>query len=109
MPFKGLKEQGVQSAIFAPIAFENNLLGVLEIVSEKKGVLNGVNAQKLDDVMPFIVSAVVRTKNEENNRIDAIIQNECTSVHSSVYWKPREDLLRSRKSFSKMYIHYLGK
>ncbi|WP_027065935.1 hypothetical protein [Maribacter sp. Hel_I_7] len=90
-PFKGLKEQGVQSAIFAPIAFENNLLGVLEIVSEKKGVLNGVNAQKLDDVMPFIVSAVVRTKNEENNRIDAIIQNECTSVHSSVYWKFQEE------------------
>ncbi|WP_405412550.1 GAF domain-containing protein [Maribacter sp. Asnod1-A12] len=90
-PYKGLKEQGVQSAIFAPIASENNLLGVLEIVSEKKGVLNGVNAQKLDDVLPFIVSAVVRAKIEEDNRIDAIIQNECTSVHSSVYWKFKEE------------------
>ena len=90
-PYKGLKEQGIQSAIFAPIAYEDNLLGVLEIVSEKKGVLNGVNAQKLDDVLPFIVSAVVRAKNEETNRIDAIIQNECTSVHSSVYWKFQEE------------------
>jgi hypothetical protein len=90
-PYKVLKEQGIQSAIFAPIAFDNNLLGVLEIVSEKKGVLNGVNAQKLDDVLPFIVSAVVRSKNEENNRIDAIIQNECTSVHSSVYWRFQEE------------------
>tara|TARA_R110002051_G_scaffold143507_6_gene216504 strand:+ start:11824 stop:14196 length:2373 start_codon:yes stop_codon:yes gene_type:complete len=90
-PYKVLKEQGIQSAIFAPIAFDNNLLGVLEIVSEKKGVLNGVNAQKLDDVLPFIVSAIVRSKNEENNRIDAIIQNECTSVHSSVYWRFQEE------------------
>ncbi len=93
-PYRGLKEQGIQSAIFAPIANKGKLLGVLEIVSEKKGVLNGVNAQKLDDVMPFIISAVVRNKNEENNRIDAIIQNECTSVHSSVFWKFQEEAKR---------------
>ena len=93
-PYKGLQDQGVQSAIFAPIAYEGNLLGVLEIVSQKKGVLNGVNAQKLDDVLPFIVSAVVRAKNEDNNRIDAIIQNECTSVHSSVYWRFQEEAKR---------------
>ena len=93
-PFTGLRDQGVQSAIFAPVAFENKVLGILEIVSEKKNVLNGVNALKLDDVMPFIVSAVVRTKNEENNRIDAIIQNECTSVHSSVYWRFEEEAKR---------------
>ncbi|HAI36645.1 MAG TPA: GAF domain-containing protein, partial [Maribacter sp.] len=54
-PYKGLQDQGVGSAIFAPIAYEGKLLGILEIVSQKKGVLNGVNAQKLDDVMPFIV------------------------------------------------------
>ncbi|MDO1512476.1 GAF domain-containing protein [Maribacter confluentis] len=93
-PYTALKEQQIKSAIFAPIAFEGKLLGVLEVVSERKGVLNGVNAQKLDDVMPFIVSAVVRAKNEENNRIDAIIQNECTSVHSSVYWKFQEEAKR---------------
>ncbi|TLP82686.1 GAF domain-containing protein [Maribacter sp. ACAM166] len=92
--YKGLKEQEVQSAIFAPIAYDGRLLAILEVVSEKKGVLNGVNAKKLDDVMPFIVSAVVRSKNEENNRIDAVIQNECTSVHSSVYWKFKEEAKR---------------
>jgi len=93
-PYRGLKEQGIQSAIFAPIAYEDKLLGVLEIVSEKKGVLNGVNAKKLDDVLPFIISALVRTNNEENNRIDAIIQNECTSVHTSVYWRFQEEAKR---------------
>lgn len=90
-PYKTLKEQGIKSAIFAPIAFEGSLLGVLEIASDKKNVLNGVNAKKLDDVMPFIVSAVIRSKIEEENLIDAIIQNECTSVHSSVYWRFQEE------------------
>ena len=86
-PYKGLYEQGIKSAIFAPIAMNNELLGVLEVVSTKVNELNGINATKLDDIMPYIVSAVTRSKIEEENLIDAIIQNECTTVHSSVYWK----------------------
>ena len=89
-PYKELHEQGIKSAIFAPIAHEDQLLGILEIVSTQKNTLNGVNASKLDDVMPYIVAAVVRSKIEEENLIDAIIQNECTSVHSSVYWRFQE-------------------
>jgi hypothetical protein len=93
-PFKGLYEQGVKSAIFAPIASDGKLLGILEIVSFKKGELNGVNATKLLDVMPYIVSAVTRSKIEEENLIDAIIQHECTTVHSSVLWKFQEEARR---------------
>ena len=90
-PYKGLHDQGIKSAIFAPIASEGELLGILEIVSTKKNALNGVNATKLDDVMPYIVSAVVRSKIEEENLIDAIIQNECTSTHPSVYWRFQQE------------------
>ncbi|WP_041557533.1 cell surface protein [Cellulophaga algicola] len=94
MPYKSLKEQGIKSVIFAPIASEGNLLGVLELVSTQKNGLNSVNANKLEDIMPFIVTGVLRSMSEEENRIDAIIQNECTSVHSSVYWKFREEAKR---------------
>jgi hypothetical protein len=90
-PYKGLFEQGIKSAIFAPIVNEGELLGVLELVSTRKNELNGVNATKLDDVMPYIVAAVVRSKIEEENLIDAIIQNECTSVHKSVHWRFEEE------------------
>ncbi|MBM1104764.1 GAF domain-containing protein [Aurantibacter crassamenti] len=90
-PYKNLKEEGYKSAIFAPIASEGVLLGVLEITSTIKGELNSINAQRLDQIMPFIISAVLRANAEEENLIDAIIQNECTSVHSSVYWKFQEE------------------
>lgn len=93
-PYKGLREQGIKSAVFAPIADDGKLLGVLEVVSSKVYELNSVNATKLDDVMPYIVSAVLRSKAEEENLIDAIIQNECTSVHSSVYWRFQEEAKR---------------
>ncbi|MFS4483700.1 GAF domain-containing protein [Hyunsoonleella sp. 2307UL5-6] len=82
-----LYKQGIGSAIFAPIANEKGLMGILEIISEKPKVLNSINANKLIDVMPFIVSAVEQSKNVEENLIEAVIQQECTSIHPSVYWK----------------------
>ena len=85
--YKTLKEKGVKSAILAPIANEEGLMGILELVSDKPKVLNSINANKLIDVMPFIVSAVERTKNDEENLVEAIIQKECTSIHPSVHWK----------------------
>lgn len=88
---KILRDQGIRSAIFAPIANDNQLLGVLELVSAKPKELNSINANKLEDVMPFIVSAVERSKKDEENLIEAIIQKECTSIHSSVHWKFAEE------------------
>ncbi|MFD0863518.1 GAF domain-containing protein [Sungkyunkwania multivorans] len=106
-PYKALKEQGIKSAIFAPIQSEGELLGVLELVSKRPKELNSVNANKLVDVMPFIVEAVLRSRSEEENLIQAIIQNECTSIHPSVNWKfedeakrfLKEDLLGNQPSF----------
>lgn len=85
--YKILKDQGIKSAILAPIAENEHLLGILEIVSNKPKLLNSINANKLIDVMPYIVTAVKRSKKEEENLIEAIIQQECTSIHPSVYWK----------------------
>jgi len=85
--YRILKEQGVKSAILAPISDNDNLVGIFEIVSDKPKLLNSINANKLVDIMPYIVTAVKRSKKEEANLIEAIIQQKCTSIHSSVYWK----------------------
>jgi len=88
---KTLHKQGIKSAIFAPIANDDGLMGILELVSDKPRILNSINANKLTDVMPFIVSAVERSIKEEENLIEAIIQKECTSIHPSVHWKFRKE------------------
>ena len=98
-----LHEQGIKSAIFAPIANKEGLMGIIEIVSKKPRVLNSVNANKLVDVMPFIISAVERSKSEEENLIEAIIQQKCTSVHSSVKWR----FIKEAKTFIKDEINGL--
>lgn len=84
---KVLHNQGIKSAILAPIANDEGLMGILEIVSHEAQVLNSINANKLVDIMPFIISAVERSKSEEENLIEAIIQKECTSIHPSVHWR----------------------
>ncbi|MFD1616346.1 GAF domain-containing protein [Gelatiniphilus marinus] len=84
---KSLHDQGIKSAVFAPIANDSGVMGILEIVSSKPQMLNSINANKLVDVMPYIVTAVERSKNDEENLIEAIIQKECTSIHPSVHWR----------------------
>ena len=85
--YRVLKAQGIKSAILAPIADESGLLGILELVSEQPKVLNSINANKLHDVMPYIVAAVQRSRREQENLIEAVIQQECTSIEPSVRWK----------------------
>lgn len=83
---RNLLAQGAKSVILAPIARNNNLLAVLELVSFRKNELNSINATKLEEVLPYIVTAVERNKSEFENRIKAVIQSECTSIHPSVLW-----------------------
>jgi len=89
-----LKLQGVKSVIIAPIANGNRFLGTLEIISKTPKALNSINANKLNDVMPFIVSALERAQEEEENLIEAIIQHECTAIHPSVFWKFKNEAKR---------------
>lgn len=84
---KVLHEQGFKSAIFAPIANKDGLMGILELVSNQPKALNSINANKLEDVMPYIVATVERSKTDQENLIEAVIQQECTSIHPSVHWR----------------------
>lgn len=85
--YKNLYDQGIRSAIFVPLSSKGELLGVLEIVSHHPSELNSINANVLEDVMPFLVSSLLRSKEEEEHLIEAVIQQECTSIHPSVSWK----------------------
>ncbi len=85
-------EQGIQSFILAPVVKDDVLLGVLELASPRPRELNSVNAHKLEIVMPFMVSTIDRKITNRQNHIQAIIQNEYTSLHPSVQWKFRKEV-----------------
>lgn len=88
-----LLRQNVQSAIFAPVIKNDKLLGIVEVVSSRNKELNSINAQKMDIVMPYIIDTIDRYYSDVQNLVDAMIQNEYTTIHPSVYWKFREEAL----------------
>ena len=92
--YKKLFNQGIKSAIFASIISEDRILGVLELVSPNKNDLNTLNANKLNDIMPFLVDSVVRAKRNLENEVELVVQSECTSIHNSVQWKFRKEAKR---------------
>lgn len=85
--------QNVQSAIFAPVVKDDKLLGIVEVVSSQNKQLNSINANKMDIVMPYINDTIERYYSDVQNLIDAMIQNEYTTIHPSVYWKFRDEAL----------------
>ncbi|MFI8377919.1 GAF domain-containing protein [Leeuwenhoekiella sp. NPDC079379] len=91
---ENLLSQNIQSCILAPIAKGNKLLGILELASGERNKLHSLNATKLDEVMPFLVSTLERKRFDLENRIKAVIQSECTSIHPSVLWVFEEEAKR---------------
>lgn len=84
---------GFQSAIFAPIIKDKKILGIIELVSRKK-MLNSINANKMEIVMPYLEDTMDRLYDGIETRIQAIIQREYTAIHPSVYWKFRQEAER---------------
>ncbi|WP_034257927.1 GAF domain-containing protein [Altibacter lentus] len=99
--YKKLLEQNIKSALFAAIVDEGKVLGVLELVSPTENGLNTINANKLKDVMPFLIDSVVRSKEQAENELELVIQEECTSIHSSVHWKFKKEAKRYLSSLAK--------
>ncbi|WP_026452278.1 GAF domain-containing protein [Aequorivita capsosiphonis] len=98
--YKKMLDQGIKSAILAAIIYEGKILGVLELVSEEANALNTINANKLRDIMPFVIDTVVRSKQNLENELELIIQEECTALHSSVHWKFRKEAKRYLNSIT---------
>ncbi|AZQ44260.1 GAF domain-containing protein [Nonlabens ponticola] len=92
-----LLEANLKSVILYPVTKNRKLLGVLEIGSEIAYALNSFNATRIDSVIEYIKSALVRAEDEYENRIKAIIQTECTSIHPSVQWKFEKEARRILK------------
>lgn len=91
---KNLLAEEVNSCILAPIAKGGELLAVLELVSSRKNELNSINAIKLEDILPYIITTVERNRADFENRIKAVIQSECTAIHPSVLWVFEEEAKR---------------
>jgi len=89
--YKKLHSQNIGSAIITSVVTEGEVHGVMEIVSPNAQELNTINATKLEDIMPYLVDSIRRSKEKFENEIELLIQKECTAIHPSVHWKFKKE------------------
>ncbi len=82
---------GYKSYIVAPLVHEEELLGFIELGAKERYVLNKGTLTPLNLILPILAMAQKRFKEEAQNRIEAIIQQECTTIHQSVKWRFEEE------------------
>ena len=82
-----LNKKKLGSYLLIPIRYNEIMIGFLEIGSKKKKEINKVVMEKLKLSIPIISMAASRFRQEELNHIEAVIQEECTTIHPSVKWR----------------------
>jgi hypothetical protein len=91
---KILLKQGIKSYLIIPLIYENKVQGFLEIASRRKRELNTASIHKIKDILPTLAMAAARFQIDMMNQIEAIIQQECTTIHESVKWKFEKEASR---------------
>src|SRR5574338_780957 len=76
-----------RSLIICPLKQHNQLLGILEIVSEIPGKLKHTHVNKIEAAIPLFTLALEKSMESLDNQIDKVIKEQFTAVQPSVEWK----------------------
>jgi GAF domain-containing protein len=89
-----LREQDYRNLLIAPLYDQEELVGLLELASPNPGDLNAMNAINLVQVASLFATAMKRTLEEEEDRLQALIKRTFTTLHPVVEWRFREAALQ---------------
>lgn len=99
---KGLLELGLRSIMVASLLDkEGEVIGLLEVASQKPFILNSINEVRFRDILPLFSMAMERSREEIDNRIEVIIREQFTALHPSVEWKFQESASQMMQSLQK--------
>ncbi|MEK7727172.1 MAG: GAF domain-containing protein [candidate division KSB1 bacterium] len=87
-------QQGVRNLFIAPLYYEDQLMGLLELGSPNPGDINALNSFKLKEVLALFSIAVKRSLDEMTDRVEAVIKEQCTAIHPAVEWRFRQAALK---------------
>jgi hypothetical protein len=82
-----LVSQGVRSMIIAPLHYQGDVIGTLDIISPHPSDLGPVDVMLARQIAPLFSVALKRGLDEMNNEVQSIIKEKCTAVHPSVEWR----------------------
>ncbi len=85
---EGLLEFGIRSIMVAPLLNQQDeVIGLLEIGTTKPYALHTFTEVKFKAVVGLFSMAVERSREEIDNKIESVIREQYTALHSSVEWR----------------------
>lgn len=94
-------QYGVRSMLIAPLFYQGELIGTLDLGSPYPGDFGPGEAMTLNQILPLFAVALRRSLDDLNNNVERIIKEQCTAVHPSVEWRFRKAVLRHLEESSK--------
>ncbi len=86
--YQQLTKENIGSILIIPILSSNKRdMVLIEIASHRPYELNSINQHKLADIIPAFQIAVERSSAEFANALEALIQENYTSIHPTVKWR----------------------
>jgi len=85
--------QGVRSLILSPLKKDDDLLGILEIVSESPGKFKHTHINKISQGIPYFALTLEKGLENLRNKITNVIKEQFTAVQPAVEWKFNEAAL----------------
>ena len=86
-------QEGVRSLIICPLKNHQELLGILEIVSDTSGLLTYNHVAKIESAIPLFTLALEKSAESLDTQIDKIIKEQFTAVQPAVEWRFTEAAL----------------
>ncbi len=80
-------EKGLRNHVVIPLMIDEELVGLMEFSSKKPGWLSLIQIKRFHELFPVFALALNRSKEEWNDRIRAVIQDEFTAIHPTVGWR----------------------
>ncbi len=93
-------DQGIRNLTLAPLEYNDELIGIMELGSPHPGDLNEINSMLLKEVLPLFAMCVKRSMDDLNAEVQSVIKEKCTAIHPSVEWRFRQaarDFIRTQK------------
>ena len=111
--------EGGRSLIICPLKLHDELLGILEIMSETPGRLRHTHIGKIEAAIPLFTLGLEKSLESLDTQIDKVIKEQFTAVQPAVEWKftevalnyivnkqHNEDVKIDRIAFNEVYPLY---
>ena len=83
-------EGGARSLLIAPLTYQGNMIGTLDIASPNAGEFGPEHMMLMSQIIPLFALAVKRALDETDHQIQSVIKQKCTAVHPAVEWRFHE-------------------